>query len=140
MIEPQHDIQEAIEAAFAELHGAIRARDRAALEAAHDPEFIGAELPGRLITAEEHITTTMNSRDLELENSDLLVRRYGDIALSWGKQTLKGHLEPTDPGTSPAVAADVVQGLKFSFLVVWRLSDGKWRMLTYQVTRVDDQM
>jgi hypothetical protein len=134
----QEDIHATIEAAFAELHDAIRSRDRLRLEAAHDPEFIGAELPGRLITVDEHITTTMNSRDLELENSDLLVRQYGDIALSWGKQTLKGHLEPGDPGTSPEVAADVVAGLKFSFLVVWRFTNGRWRMLSYQVTRIAD--
>lgn len=136
----QHDtITEQITAAYAELHEAIRKRDRKELEELHDPEFLGAELPGHLITAEEHVETTMNSRDIELEMYDLQVKGFGDIALAWGKQTLKGHLEPDDPGTSPRIAAHIDDGLVFSFIGVWRHSNGRWRLLSFQGTVLDDE-
>lgn len=130
----EHDIHQAIR----ELHHAIRVKDRHELEELHDPEFQGAELPGKLITAEEHIVTAMNGRDLELTFYDVKVRLYGDIALTWARQTLKGELDPDDPGTSPQMAADVADGLWFSFLTVWRFTNGRWRMLSYQCTQLTD--
>ncbi len=129
---------EAIFDAYRELHRAIHTKDRAELVELHDPEFQGSELPGRLITAEEHIQTAMNGEDLRIECYDMQARIYGDLALSWGRQTLIGALDPSDPGTSPAMAADVVDGIWFSFLVVWRFTNGRWRMLTYQCTLLED--
>jgi hypothetical protein len=85
-------------AAFDMTRTTILTRNYDELVELHDPEFLGTELPGNLITAEEHIKTAMNSRDLEMEFYDLRVKVFGDIALSWGKQTLRGHLEPDDPG------------------------------------------
>jgi hypothetical protein len=131
-------IGQEIAAAYDELHHAIRTRDRELLESLHDPEFLGAELPGNLITAEEHVQTTMNSRSVELRNLDLRVKGLTeDIALAWGRQTLKGHLEPDDPGTTPEMAAQIADGIVFSFLGVWRRSGGKWRLLTFQGTKLD---
>ncbi|HET6449091.1 MAG TPA: nuclear transport factor 2 family protein [Conexibacter sp.] len=133
------DALDALDAAGRAVHAAIRAKDRAALEELHDPEFQGAELHGRLINAEEHIDTAMNGQDLELEPFDVSRRVYGDIGLQWGKQTLKGELRPDDPGTTPEWSAAVAKGVIFSFLCVWRLTGGKWRMLTYQVTHLPDE-
>lgn len=134
---PREQAEAEVLAAFDKMRTTILTRNYEELVELHDPEFLGTELPGNLITAEEHIETTMNSRDLEMEFSDLRVKVFGDIALSWGKQTLKGHLEPDDPGTSHRVAAEVEQqGVRWSMLVVWRYTRGQWRMLSYQVTQL----
>ncbi|NOP95675.1 nuclear transport factor 2 family protein [Mycolicibacterium fortuitum] len=125
-------------AQYPRMKEAIVNRDHAALVDLHDAEFLGTELPGHLITAEEHIQTTMNSRDLEMEYFDLQVKTFGDIALCWGKQSLKGTLDGTDPGTSPAVAAKVSDGVFWSMLVVWRRTNGRWRLLSYQVTPLSE--
>ncbi|WP_235652699.1 nuclear transport factor 2 family protein [Mycolicibacterium boenickei] len=126
-------------AEYPRMRHAITTRDYAALVDLHDREFLGTELPGHLITADEHIATTMNSRNLQMEFFDLRVKTFGDIALCWGKQSLKGHLEPDDPGTSPAVAQLVEdEGVFWSMLVVWRRTGGRWRMLSYQVTPLPD--
>jgi Domain of unknown function (DUF4440) len=127
---------EAIYHSYRELHRAIRAKDRHELEQIHDPEFQGAELPGRLISAEEHITTAINGVDLEIVTYGITAEIFDDIALSWGAQTLAGELDPEDPGTSPAMAAEVRDGLWFSYLLLWRFIDGRWRVLTYQCTRL----
>ncbi|MGV9478638.1 nuclear transport factor 2 family protein [Gordonia aichiensis] len=122
-------------AEYPRMRAAILTRNIDELVDLHDPEFVGTELPGTRITADEHIATTMNSRDLEMEFDDLLVKIFGDIALCWGTQTLRGHLNGDDPGTSPAVAAQVeTSGVRWSMLVVWRRHPDRWRMLSYQVT------
>ncbi|KWX25979.1 hypothetical protein AFM11_01540 [Mycolicibacterium wolinskyi] len=126
-------------AQYPRMKDAIVNRDYAALVDLHDVEFLGAELPGHLITAEEHIQTAMNSRDLEMEYFDLRVKTFGDIALCWGKQSLKGKLDGNDPGTSPAMARKVgTDGVFWSMLVVWRRTQGRWRLLSYQVTPLDE--
>ncbi|AMD54326.1 DUF4440 domain-containing protein [Mycolicibacterium fortuitum] len=125
-------------AQYPRMKEAIVNRDYAALVDLHDPEFLGTELPGQLITADEHIQTTMNSRDLEMEYFDLQVKTFGDIALCWGKQTLKGKLDGNDPGTSPSVAHKVSGGVFWSMLVVWRRTNGRWRLLSYQVTPLSE--
>lgn len=136
---PEPDrVGEEIVAAQRELHDAIRAKDRPALEDLHDEEFFAAELPGLLISAEDHIETAMNAGDLELKPFDIVVKGFGDLAVEWNKQTLKGRLDPSDPGTSPAVAAAVLDGVVFSCLTVWRRRDGKWRLLSYQATILDE--
>ncbi len=122
-------------AEYPRMQAAILTRNLQELVDLHDPEFLGTELPGTLITADEHITNTMNSRDLEMEFDDLRVKIFGDIALCWGKQTLRGHLDGADPGTSPEVAEQVASaGVRWSMLVVWRRHPDRWRMLSYQVT------
>ncbi|GGF34028.1 mycothiol transferase [Williamsia phyllosphaerae] len=132
-------IEQEIIAAFGKMRTTILTRNRRELVELHDDEFLGTELPGNVITAEEHIATTMNSRDLEMEFFDIRVKAFGDIALSWARQTLAGHLDPTDPGTSPAVAARVEkEGVHWAMLVVWRHTRGRWRMLSYQVTPITD--
>lgn len=125
-------------AQYPRMKDAILTRDYPALVDLHDAEFLGTELPGHLITAEEHIQTTMNSRDLEIEYFDLQVKTFGDIALCWGKQSLRGTLDGNDPGTSPAVADRLCDGVFWSMLVVWRRTGGRWRLLSYQVTPLSD--
>ena len=133
------EVEQEIIAAFEKMRTTILTRTRHELVELHDPEFLGTELPGNVITADEHIATTMNSRDLEMEFFDIRVKAFGDIALSWARQTLAGHLEPDDPGTSPEVAARVEnEGVHWSMLVVWRHTRGRWRMLSYQVTPIAD--
>ncbi|GAA1456188.1 DUF664 domain-containing protein [Williamsia maris] len=133
------EVEQEIIAAFEKMRTTILTRNRHELVELHDPEFLGTELPGNVITADEHIATTMNSRDLEMEFFDIRVKAFGDIALSWARQTLAGHLEPDDPGTSPEVAARVEsEGVHWSMLVVWRHTRGRWRMLSYQVTPIAD--
>lgn len=56
-------------AEYPRMRHAITTRDYAALVDLHDREFLGTELPGHLITADEHIATTMNSRNLQMEFS-----------------------------------------------------------------------
>lgn len=129
---------EAIHHGYRELHRAIRAKDRHELEEIHDPEFQGSELPGKLISAEDHITTAINGRDLEIVTYGITAAVYGDFALSWGRQTLQGELDPEDPGTSPEMAAEVRDGIWFSFMLAWRFVDGRWRVLTYQCTQLHD--
>jgi hypothetical protein len=82
----------------------VLVRNAVDLDTAMQPDRIGlmisiegAEVPGNDPAAEEHIKTAMNSRGLEMELYDLWVKVFGDIALSWGNQTVRGHLEPDDP-------------------------------------------
>jgi ketosteroid isomerase-like protein len=132
---PDHAaVQAEIEAAQRQLHEAILAKDRAALEDFHDEEFFAAELPGELISAEQHVETAMNAEGLELEPFEITVKGFGDLAIEWNKQTLRGRMQAEDPGTSPTIAAAVRDGVVFSCLTVWRRRDGKWRLLSYQAT------
>lgn len=112
-----------ISAAFDRLFAAIHAKDRSALERLHDPAFRGSDLEGRVLTVEDHVAGAMAAGELEMELFDLEVRRYGDFALSWGRQTLRAAGSKEWP-------------TQFSFLIVWRLGENGWGMITYQLTEL----
>jgi Domain of unknown function (DUF4440) len=121
--------------AFADVRTAIMTKDARLLEELHDPEFKATELHGQLMTAEEHIAAIVHGEDLELEFSDLAVMKLGDdLALAWGRQTLKGYMRPED--LTAAISAEITRGIEFALTVVWRRSGGRWRLLTFHVSIV----
>lgn len=118
--------------AFAELRKAILSKNESRLWELHDPEFKATELHGRLLTAQEHITAILEGSDLEMEFFGLSVMSLGDLAIAWGRQSLRGHLRPEDLGK--AVSDDVALGIVFVLTAVWRRSGDTWRILTYHVS------
>lgn len=122
-----------ITAAFAGLRAALLAKDRPELEAIHDPDFKATELHGQLMTAEEHIGAAMVGGDLEMEFLAIDAMDLGhDLAIAWGRQSLKGFLRPED--VTPAVSAEVQEGIVFVFTAVWRKWPDRWKVLTYHVS------
>lgn len=126
------DSSDEILTAFSDLREAILTKDEAWLWELHDPEFQATELHGRLLTAQEHITAILEGHDLEMEFFGLSVMPLGDVALGWGRQSLRGHLRPDDLGQ--AVSEGVEQGVEFVLTAVWRRTGNTWRILTYHVS------
>src|SRR5687767_10356109 len=106
--------------AFEQFRVAIEAKDKPALEDFHDPDFKATELHGKLMSAEEHIRAIMEGGELELVLSDLTSMLLGDIAIVWGRQTLRGHLQPE--ALTEELSAAIEEGIYFALTAIWR----KW--------------
>lgn len=124
--------------AFEEFRAAIEAKDRPALEDFHDPDFKATELHGKLMSAEEHITAIMAGGELELVLSDLTTMHLEEIAIVWGRQTLRGFLEPD--ALTQELSDAIQEGIYFALTAIWRKwPDDRWRLLTYHVSLIPDE-
>lgn len=99
-----------------------QAKDRARLEVIHDDRFICTEIHGGRMTREEHMAMEIAATVPEATFKEVLCRRYGDVVIVWGRQTIRGILHLDD-----ALDGATETGTEFVFTAVVRRDGADWR-------------
>jgi hypothetical protein len=114
----------------------IVTHDRKIIERIHDEDFYCTELGGPM-DRRTHIEMELRTAEVEMEFFDLTTHGFGEIVLTWGRQTLKAAI-PAE-SFNDCLVRQARDGLEFSFTLVWRRDEAGLRVLTFHASPIDSR-
>jgi hypothetical protein len=112
----------------------IVTRDRKIIERLHDEDFYCTELGGPM-DRRTHIEMELRTADVEMAFFGLTTRGFGEIVVTWGRQTLKAAVPAEN--FKESLVKQARDGLEFSFTLVWRRDQAGLRVLTFHASPID---
>jgi hypothetical protein len=112
----------------------IVTHDRKIIERVHDEDFYCIELGGPM-DRRTHIEMELRTADVEMEFFDLASRGFGEIVVTWGRQTLKAIIPAEN--FNKYLIRQARDGIEFSFTLVWRRDPAGLRVLTFHASAND---